>query len=37
MNDVEEDETGKHESRVENVLVCFVLGNAARDALGVFD
>lgn len=37
MENVEEDESEEHESGVEDVLVSFVAGNAAVDALGVFD
>lgn len=37
VEDVEEDESEEHESGVEDVLVGFVAGDAAVDALGVFD
>ena len=37
MEDVEEDESEEHEGGVEDILVGFVAGNAAVDALGVFD
>ena len=37
MEDVEEGESEEHEGGVEDVLVSFVAGNAAVDALGVFD
>ena len=37
MEDIEEDESEEHEGGVEDVLVGFVAGDAAVDALGVFD
>ena len=37
VDDVEEHEGGEHEGGVEDVLVCFVDGDAAAVALGVLD
>jgi len=37
VEDGQEDEREEHERRVEDVLVCFVDGDAVGVAVGVFD
>ena len=37
MEDVEQDESEEHEGGIEDVLVSFVAGDAAVDAVGVFN
>lgn len=37
MEDVEEDESKEHEGGVEDVLVGFMTGNAAINAVGILD
>lgn len=37
MDDIEKDERDEHWQRVEDILILFVIGNAAGDSLGVLD